>query len=125
MHPTGWWTHPSPVVDLAKKLLEKYHPKESEAAIHMGIVYIGGFVQWHLGLEILQEAIEEAGAENFDGTAFYNTAIKFKTQWEGYPELSFTESRRYTPEYCAIWEWSAAEQELVDVSGWVPVIVLE
>ena len=123
VHHWAWWTYDSPLVDLAKELLERYHPNEAEAAISMGIGYIGGFSQWHLGLEILQAAIEDVGAENFDGTAFYNTAKTYTTQWEGYEEMGFTETKRYTPEYVDIWEWSAAEGDLVRVSdGWLPII---
>jgi len=122
VHNWGWWTLDTPVVDLAKETLQEYHPDEAEAAMSMGIGYIGGFSQWRVGLDVLTKAVKAVGADNFDGTAFYNTAQEFDIQWEGYPESGFSPDKRYVQDYVDIWRWSAAEQDLVRVTEWLPII---
>ena len=65
------------------------------------------------------------GAENFNAQAFYNAAMKFKTEgpiWEGYPEWNFTEARKYLPTDLFVYEYSAEAEDLVRVSDWLPVV---
>ena len=61
------------------------------------------------------------GVENFDSQAFYNEAMKFKTNWEGYPEWGFSETLRYAVKHTAIYEAKADVGDLVRVSDWLPV----
>jgi len=122
-HPTRWWTESFPMVDLAKELLETYHPDEYEAFIHAGIGYIGGFQQCYAFYEILQEALETVGFEQFDGEAFYNTATGYSATWEGYEEWNLTDTKRYTWNYTGIYRWSAADSEIIRaVPEWLPLV---
>lgn len=118
-----WWNEPSPLVDLAKELLYRYRPGEAEDIIHAGSGYVGGFHNVYAIFEILQKAIEEVGAENFDGQAFYNAAIKYKTTWEGYPQWAFTQTKLYLVDCIQIHEWSAEMEDMVRVSDWLPLVV--
>ncbi len=117
-----WWNETSPIVDLARTLLDRYRSKEAEVMIHAGSGYLGGFHNACAILDIVRKAVEEVGAGNFDGQAFYNAALEFKVDWEGYPEWSFSEIKRYLVDQVRVYEWSAKAAELVGVSGWLPVV---
>jgi len=122
LHSWGWWNETWPAVELVKSLLYEYHPREAENVVYAGIGYIGGGLQQLFFLEILRKAIEEVGAEDFDGQAFYDTAVEFKTTWEGYPERGFTETRRYCVTEQLVYEFSAEAGDLVRRSDWIPII---
>jgi len=119
-----WWNEPYPMVDMAKQLLQEYHAGEAAACIRSGLGYSGGFGQFYLALEILQRAIEEVGAENFDGQAYYDAATSYRMTdpvWEGYPERFFSESKRLIVSEAKLYEWRADVQDLVSVSDWLPL----
>lgn len=116
------WHEPYPIVDLAKEFLYRYRPGEAEKVIDSGTIYIGGFQGAYALLEILQQAIEGVGAEDFDGQAFYDAAVRYKTAgaiWEGYPEWGFTETKRYLVDHVGVYEWSAEAGDMVRVSDWL------
>jgi len=119
---TLYWNEPCPVVDLAKALLNEYRAGEVQATIATGTGYSSPVVSCSIWFAILREAIAEVGAENFDGGAFYDTATKFKMTLEGYEETGYTESVRYALKHVVIYKWSAADQDLVRVSGWLPLV---
>jgi ABC-type branched-subunit amino acid transport system substrate-binding protein len=121
---TRWWGETSPIVDLAEQLLSEYHPGEAADIVHAGIGYIGGFHQAYGFLELLQETIDDVGAENFDGQAFYDTAIGFSKTWVGYEQWGFTETKRYAWDYVGIYEWSQADGDVVRfVTDWLPNLI--
>ncbi len=62
-------------------------------------------------------------AENFDGQASCDMAIKFGTTYQGLPEWSLAEDVRYSMKHIAIYDWSADEGDLVMVSDWLPIII--
>ena len=83
--------------------------------------------------DILKNAIEEVGAENFTGQAFYDAAGEYTIGgplFEGYyPETwGFTETKRYVVDHALIQEFSAEHQDIVTVSGatvldaWLPIV---
>jgi len=117
-----WWNEAYPIPELANDLVRKYHPGKAEDIIHMGLMYIGTFHGAHVFYDILRQAIEEVGAENFDGQAFYDTAIKFNKSYEGLFEYKFTETARVSMKDQAIYEWSADEGDLVRLTDWLPLI---
>ena len=121
-HPTLWWGEPSDIVDLAEDLLHSYHPGEADDIIHSGIGYIGSFHQYYGFFQILKAAIEEVGAENFDGQAFYDTAIGYTATYEGYEESGFSQTKRYQWTATLIWEWDKGEEDLVRASDWLPLV---
>ena len=121
---TRWWGELSPIVEEAEELLNKYHANEADDIIRAGIGYIGGFHQARGFLDMLRKAIEEVGAEDFDGQAFYDAAIDLEVTWEGYEQWEFTPTKRYSWNYVGIYKWSEAEDDLVRfVTDWVPNIV--
>ncbi len=118
----GWWSLDTDVVNSAKATLQKYHPGDAQTAIAMGISYIGGYSQWYVALDILQRAVKSVGVDKFDGTAFYDTAQTVELEWDGYEPFGFSETKRYVPDHASIWKWSAADQDLVKVTDWLPII---
>lgn len=82
--------------------------------------YIGGVQIYYFILDILREAIEAVGANNFDGQAYYDAALNYRVDMEGFPEWTFTETRRYLIEHVMVYEWSAEEEDLVRLSDWIP-----
>lgn len=121
-NPQGWWTSPSPLIELAKDLLYEYHPQEAEAVMSAGHGYCGGVVYMSLFFGILREAVEEVGAENFDGQAFYDTAMNFKMTPEGFEEWTFADGTRFAMRHTQIWEYDAELVDLKALTGWLPII---
>ena len=117
------WNEQNPMVDLAKELLYGYHPEEAEDIIYAGFAYVGGFNQLTATFHILEEAIDQVGAENFSGQAFYDAAVNYKTNWEGYPEWGFSETKRYLADHIAIYEFNAEAEDLVWIGGWLPLVL--
>jgi ABC-type branched-subunit amino acid transport system substrate-binding protein len=123
--PAGWWTQPSPVINQAKELLQKYRAGQAADIMAAGNTYQGGMQASYVVLEILRNTIAEVGAENVDGQAIYNAAVKYKTEgtiWEGRPQWSFTETHRYIVGAVEIYEWSAENKDLVRLADWQPLI---
>jgi ABC-type branched-subunit amino acid transport system substrate-binding protein len=123
-HPSRWWNETDPIVNLAKQLLYQYHASQADDVVYAGMGYIGGFCQLYGFFQILKEAVEEVGADNFDGQAYYDTAIGFKMTWEGYEEWDFSETKRYAWNYVSMYEWSAQEQDIIRMDvGWLPLVI--
>lgn len=123
--PAGWWTQPSPVINVAKELLQKYRAGEAEDIMASGNCYQGGMQPAYVVLEVLRNAIAEMGAENIDGQAIYNAAVKYKTEgtiWEGRPQWGYTEAHRYIVGAVEVYEWRAAARDLVKVSDWLSLV---
>ena len=107
--------------ELAKELLYENHSDEAEDIERSGTGYVGGFDNCYFALEILGAAIEEVGADDFDGQAFYDTAVNFSATYEGMPDWSFAghETERWAFDYVRIWEWRAEARDIVMLSDWM------
>ncbi|MBM4462724.1 MAG: ABC transporter substrate-binding protein [Chloroflexi bacterium] len=127
VHP--WWGEGDsyPFIKLAEDILHRYHSasEANEIIYRGGCSYLGtGQTLWAI-LEVVKAAVEEVGAENFDGQAFYNAALEYKLSspvWEGYPQWGFTQTKRYWQDDEMIYEWSAEARDLVRISDWVPLV---
>jgi len=115
-----WFDEENAAVAFIKEVIDRYHPGASPK--DMGGSYHGAFFMLLSIFEIVRQAVEEVGAENFDGQAFYDAAVKFSLQYEGLPEYYFTDTERCLLHECAIYEWSAAAEELVRLTDWLPLI---
>ena len=117
----------TPMVEQAKMILQRYHPGEVEDILDEGLSYTGGWHNLTAAFEILKQAIEEGGAENFDGQAFYDAAVEYRTtspMWEGYPEgWGFTETKRYLVNDVTIYEFDADAEDMVRIiDDWLPLV---
>jgi hypothetical protein len=76
-------------------------------------------------LEVVKAAVEEVGAENFDGQAYYNVALNYKLSgpvWKGYPQWGFSQTKRCWQDDEMIYRWSAEAKDLVRLSDFVPLV---
>jgi len=115
-----WWNEPYQTVNLAKELLYRYQPGETDKLIYSGSSWVGGFHNFYPLFEIFRRAIEQVGAENFDGRAVYNVCQNFEIQYEGLPKWYFTPTKHWLFHDVAIYEWSAEARDLVRLSDWFP-----
>jgi hypothetical protein len=121
-----WANQPSPLVDLAWEILHKYRSAGyAEAVSDDPQGYIGGVQIYYFIFDILRKAIEAVGANSFDGQAYYDAALNYKVAMEGFPEWTFSETRRYLIEHVMVYKWSAEKEDLVRVSDWIPAGPIE
>jgi len=120
---TRWWGEDNPTVKLAEELLEKYRPSEAKEIIWTGQAYVGSMASFYPVFDILRETIEAVGVEGFSGQAYYDTAINYEVQLEGFPRWYYTDTERNLMHDVAIYEWSAAEQNIRRVSDWLPLVM--
>ena len=118
---TRWWTDEGPLIELSKELLYKYHPSNAEDIIRMGSPYLGIIMPYQV-LEIIRQAVEDVGPENFDTEALYNAAQSFSLTIDGIERFSYSETKRASVNYMVILEARGAEEDLFRVSEWVPII---
>ncbi len=117
------WVHPAPIVDYLKDLAyENYPADKAESLIYGNCGWISGGAQAYLLVECLREAIEAVGAENFDGQAFYNTAINFSPDLPGFEEMGWAPGERRIYRYIGMYEYSYAEGDFIVLKDWVRVI---
>jgi len=119
---TRWWGEDNPMVKLAEDLLVKYRPGEAEEIIWAGQAYVGALSSFYPVFDILRETIESVGLENYTGQAYYDTAIKYEVQLEGFPKWYYTDTERNLMHHVAIYEWSAQEEDLIRISDWLPLV---
>lgn len=130
----GWWNLPDmypgewPEVQYIKDVLYKYHSKgEADERLNAGMGYLGGGAMQLFALKSVVAAInatvEETGsAENFDGQAYYDTAINFMADWAG-AMRGFTSDRRYAVDEMIVLRWDAEAEDLIMISdGWLPLV---
>lgn len=121
---TRGWNEEAPEIELAKELLEKYHGASEleEAMKYGGQKYIGPFEGWYGVFELIKEAVERVGVENYSNQALYDTAIQFSTQVGG-NGWSWTETKRTNWEGLGIYALDAAKEEVIRiVPEWQPVV---
>jgi len=117
-----WWNQESPIVDLAHTLLERYRPKQAEEMMHQGSSYLGGTQNFYTILQVVQQAVQSVGAENFSASAFYDAAINYTMHLEGYPEWSFGEGKLYLTDDVEVYKWEDSAEDLIRVSDWLPIL---
>ncbi len=121
--PSGWWTDDSETVNLTKQLLNKYHPGNAESIIKKGGSSYHAIDIIYQMLDIIAKAAEIAGPQNFSSAVLYDTTKSFSQESDGITRLSFTETKRASIDQIAVYEASAAHQDLFRVQEeWYPVI---
>jgi ABC-type branched-subunit amino acid transport system substrate-binding protein len=123
-----WTDTASPIVDLATTLVHRYHSAgEAQDIISGGNAYVGPAFMMTGILEVLQQAVKNVGAENFNGQAYYDAALNYKTTssiWGGCPEFSFSQTRRKLMYHSLITEFKGGSvQNYVTLSDWLPDLV--
>jgi len=116
------WVFDNWLVDYLRDLAYTYYPDEAEKLISGNCGYISGGSQMYILIQCLRQAIEAVGAENFDGQAFYDTAVNFSLDLEGFEEMGWTPTERRIYRYIGMYEYSQEEGDFVVLKDWVRVI---
>ena len=119
-----WWNEEGSQINLAKELIYEKHPDSAEDMIRQGSGYLGGISLGSQIIEIIADAVETVGPENFDSQALYNSAGSYSRTVDGVDRSSFGETKRYSLDYFAIYEARSAEEDLFRVDPqWYPSIL--
>jgi len=127
-----YWNDSSAQVDLFKKLVHDYHPSEVNTIIAGGNGYVGAGQMVVEIFEILRQAIQKVGADNFDGPAFVDAAINYKTtgaMWKGsppgtpdIPEWGFSQTKRILITDMLVYEFRKDGQDIFRKTDWIPMV---
>jgi len=115
-----WFDEDNATVAFIKEVISRYHPGKSPE--DMDGAYHGSLLLMYSMFEVLRQAVEKVGIENYDGQAFCDAAVKYSLQMEGFPQCYFTDTVRYLVHQCAIYRWSAEEKRLVRLTDWLPFV---
>ncbi|MFO8010499.1 MAG: ABC transporter substrate-binding protein [Dehalococcoidia bacterium] len=117
-----WWNEDGEIIDLTEQLLKENHPGEAEKIMSQGVGYLvmANFV---IMLEMIQDAVETVGPENFDSEALYQEAQSYTRIVDGVERWSYSETKRSPADLYGIYRISAAEGDVIRVSQeWYPTV---
>ncbi len=107
-----WYNEESVIADLTNKVLNEKHPGDAEEIRRTGSGYISS-QQIYFMLDIIRQAVEAVGPDNFDSQALYNAATSFSYTLDGVENFSsFDETKRYAQNYYGIYEARADGENL-------------
>lgn len=116
-----YWTEESPIIDLTREILLENRASEAESIMRSGVGYLS-VSQWYQMLEIIKDAVETVGPQNFDSEALYNAAISYTEVLEGVDRYSYGATKRFSPNYYIIQEARAEERNLFLADpNWLPL----
>ena len=74
-------------------------------------------------LEIVEDAIQNAGVENFDSQALYDAAQSYSKSIDGRNAFSYSRFKRYLSNELLILEASAEQEDLIRIdANWYPIL---
>ncbi|NQT72805.1 MAG: ABC transporter substrate-binding protein [Chloroflexi bacterium] len=119
-----WWYEGGELANLAETILYKYHPDEAEEIIQSGAGYTALANCFYPMLEIIADAVEAVGPENFNSQALYDATTSYSLIIDGVEKSSFTDTRRYALTHYSIYEASASDETMVRLDpDWIPVVL--
>ena len=115
-----WYHERGPMIDLINQWLEEKHsPSQAEMFREEGITYLSARTVYMM-LDIVREAVEKVGPQNFNSEALYEAAVSWNYEKEGIEDFcSFSETNRMAQEYYAIYEAVSDAKTLNRVSDWI------
>ncbi len=121
--PNWWWNEDSEVVDLSKDLLERYHPGRSAEIMRTSNGYLTVNTVYII-LELVRQTIEKVEPQNFSSQALHDAASNFSLNIDGKETDTFSEEKRLSRNWFAIFEFDADERDLVRLNPdeWLDVI---
>ena len=119
---TRWWNEEGTIIDLTKELLHKNHPDSAERMMRSGNGYLA-VANMVIVLELIKNAVETVGAENFSSQALYDAAGSYSLTVDGVERFSYNETKRGVTNYLGVYEARAADKNLFRVEPeWYPVV---
>ena len=118
-----WYNEQGPIIDLTNKFLDEKRPSEADSIRQEGAGYIA-VKQTFLMLDIVRQAVENVGAENFNTQALFDAANSWSYSLYGIEDFnSFTETKRFSQNYYAVYEARAAEKDIFRLHDeWLPQV---
>ena len=118
-----WYNEQGPIVDLINQFLDEKRSGEADEIRQAGCGYIA-VKQIFLMLQIVKETVEAVGAENFSSQALFDAASSWSYSLYGIDDFnSFSETKRFSQNYYAVYEARAAEKDLFRVhDDWLPQV---
>jgi len=111
----GWWNEDDVSINLTRRLLHENHANSADEIIREGSPYV---IVENLNrmLEIIKDAVETVGPQNFDSQALFKAAQRFAITYEGIDGFAtFGPSKRTAYNYMAIYEVDATEEDIFRV----------
>ena len=120
--PRGWWNEDDELVNLAKSLLSKNHPDETENMFSSGSGYLMIY-PWDIMFSLIAETVEAVGSENLSSQAIYEAAKSFSLTTDDIELHSFDETKRASLNFLSMYELDANQRDLVRVEeDWIPIV---
>jgi len=118
----AWWGDGTEAADFMEEILYRYRADEAEGIMRRGSGY-GAVDTTKQILQIMANAVEAVGPENFDSDALYNSAILYSRTVGGEIWASFSETKRASIDRLPIYKADGAAKDLFMVSdGAIPVV---
>ena len=119
-----WWNDDEELVNLNKELLYENHPGEEEEIMQAGAGYMSVSVVFYPMIDIIADAVEAVGAENFNSQALYDAAILYSLEVDGVERSGFAETKRYALSNYMIYRASATDEDIIRADeNWIPHLV--
>ena len=120
---TRWWNEDGELINFAKERLYELHPDEAENIMRTGVGYMPMGGTFYVIVDIIRQAVESVGAENFNSQALYDAAQSYSLVVDSVQRYSFNETKRYATDSLAIYELRANEKDLFRVDPeWIPIV---
>jgi len=119
----AWWGDGSEEAAFMEEILYRYRAGQAQEIIRSGSGY-GAVDAINQMIEIIADAVEAVGPDNFDSEALYEAAISYtQTRNSGEVRASFSETKRASLDRLPVYEADGAAKDLLMVSdGLVPLI---
>ena len=117
-----WWNEKGTLIDLTHQLLQENRSSQAEEIIRSGVGYQSVYGSVVI-LEILKNAVEEVGPENFNSQALYDATESFSYTIDGTNRESFSPTKRTSLNYMGLYEARAADKDIYRVlPEWYPIV---
>lgn len=115
----GWWTMDSDQVRLATQLLEQNHTA-AEVAAMKNRQAMSGIIDAEVCVELIRAVVDKIGTKDLSSQAIMDGLETVSVTLPGFATLDYSGGSREGLQYIQMWKGSAADQNLVLASDWIP-----
>jgi len=119
-----WYNETGEIIDISNQLLGENHSVDEAARIRRQGTGYNATKQAYLMCDIIREAVEQVGAENFDSDALFDAATNWEFSLDGLPDFNnFSPTKRISQNYYAVYEARASEESIFRLhDDWLPQV---
>lgn len=120
---TAWWNDDTEAAQFMRdRLFENHSQTEAEEIMSDGSAY-GAIDALNQMVEIIRNAVEAVGPENFSSEALYEAAISYEQVSDGVVRASYSDTKRAALDMLPVYEVDAEAKDLLMVSdGDIPLV---